>query len=251
VNPTHPGPSTASELARLSWPAVPIDAWLVIPLGSTEQHGPHLPLATDTVIAEALAARLARALPGVVVAPALPFGSSGEHAGFTGTLSIGQAGFELAVVELVRSADGFAGTVLISAHGGNAEPLARAVSTLAGEGRSVLAWAPNVAGWPEADAHAGRIETSLMLALAADDVVLNAAEPGNLRPLGQLADALRAGGVRSVSPNGVLGDPSGATADEGVRLLERMTADLVAAVEEWRGLRRRAGGAERAHGVRP
>ena len=222
------------QLGRLRSPAVPTDAVLAVPLGSTEQHGPHLPLATDTVIAEALAARLAAAVPDVVVAPALPFGSSGEHAGFAGTLSIGQAGLELVVVELVRSADSFAGTVLISAHGGNAEPLSRAATLLAGEGRPVLAWSPNVASWPDADAHAGRVETSLMLALASGDVVMDAAEPGNPHPVGELADALRAGGVRAVSANGVLGDPSGASAEEGARLLERMTADLVAAVDDWR-----------------
>ena len=59
---------------------------LVVPLGSTEQHGPHLPLSTDTVIAVALAERVAAARPDVLVAPALPYGSSGEHSGFAGTL---------------------------------------------------------------------------------------------------------------------------------------------------------------------
>jgi creatinine amidohydrolase len=241
------------ELVRLRSPAVPTDALLAVPLGSMEQHGPHLPLATDTVIAEALVARLAAAVAGVVVAPALPFGSSGEHAGFAGTLSIGQAGLELVVVELARSADAFAGTVLVSAHGGNAEPLARAVRVLTGENRRVLTWAPGLAGWPDADAHAGRIETSLMLALARDDVALDAAEPGNRRPLAELAESLRAGGVRTVSPNGVLGDPTGATADEGERLLARMTADLVAAVEEWRAPRRQRTGpqARAGQGLEP
>jgi mycofactocin precursor peptide peptidase len=248
VSPSRPGHggSTPAALARLRSPAVPDGAVLVVPIGSTEQHGPHLPLGTDTVIAEALAARLADARPDVVVAPALPYGSSGEHAGFPGTLSIGQAGCELLLLELVRSADGFAGTVLVSAHGGNAQPIARAVAVLIGERRAVLAWAPALATWPDADAHAGRVETSLMLALAPGDVALDAAEPGNRRPLAELADALRAGGVRSVSPNGVLGDPGGATADEGERLLERLTADLVSAVEAWRAQIQRGARQERA-----
>jgi len=218
------------KLARLPWPAVPDHAVLVVPLGATEQHGPHLPLGTDTAIAEALAARLAAARPDAVVAPALAYGASGEHAGFAGTLSIGQAGFELAVTELVRSADGFAATVLVCAHGGNAAPLARATATLTAEGRRVLAWSPRV---PGGDAHAGRTETALMRALAPDDVDMAAARRGDVRPLAELAADLRAGGVRSVSANGVLGDPDGATAAEGEQLLDALTADLVAAVGAW------------------
>jgi creatinine amidohydrolase len=222
---------TLQRLARLAWPAVPGDAVLVVPLGATEQHGPHLPIGTDTAVAEALADRLASARPDVLVAPALAYGSSGEHADFAGTLSIGQAGFELVVTELVRSADGFAGTVLVSAHGGNAVPLARAVDTLSAEGRRVLAWSPRPL--PGGDAHAGRTETSLMLALAPSDVAIDAAERGDPRPLAELAASLRSGGVRSVSPNGVLGDPQGASAAEGHRLLDGFAADLIAAVSAW------------------
>jgi mycofactocin system creatininase family protein len=225
------------KLSRLRWTTVPEGALLVVPLGATEQHGPHLPIGTDTAVAEALAERLAAWRPAVVVAPALPYGSSGEHAGFNGTLSIGQAGLELVVTELVRSADAFAGVVLVSAHGGNAEPLARAVGTLTREGRRVLAWSPRSGALPDGDgdAHAGRVETSLMLALAPGDVQIDAAEAGERRPVAELAASLRSGGVRSVSPNGVLGDPSGASASEGWRLLDALAEDLVATVEAWIG----------------
>jgi creatinine amidohydrolase len=211
-------------------PDVRDGAVLAVPLGATEQHGPHLPLGTDTDIALALADRLAGARPHVVVAPALPYGSSGEHATFAGTLSIGQDGLETVVVELVRSADRFAGTVLVSAHGGNAAPLARAVSALAREGRRVLAWSPHV---PEGDAHAGRTETSLMLALAPSLVQGSRAARGDLRPLADVAAQLRANGVGAVSPNGVLGDPTGASSAEGAVLLDALAADLVAAVDAW------------------
>jgi mycofactocin system creatininase family protein len=206
-------------------------AVLAVPLGSTEQHGPHLPLSTDTDVAVHLAGRLAAAVPGVVVAPALPYGSSGEHAGFAGTLSIGREALEQVVVELVRSADDFSGVVLVSAHGGNADAVARATSVLVREGRRVLAWSPSISG---ADAHAGRTETALMLALSPSSVRLEAAAPGNRRPLADLAGALRRGGVAAVSPNGVLGDPLLATAEEGVALLDALAARLVSEVTAWR-----------------
>lgn len=222
-------------LGSLTWPEVAASAAgsiLVVPLGSTEQHGPHLPLETDSDIAVALAGRLAAARPDTLVAPLLPYGSAGEHAAFPGTLSIGSAALEMAVVELVRSADAFAGVVLVSGHGGNAAPLAAAVATLRAEGRRVLAWTPRV---PGGDAHAGRTETSLLLALSAGAVRLEAAEPGETRPLTDLMSELRRNGVAAVSANGVLGDPAGATAVEGEQLLDQLTADLVASVEAWSG----------------
>jgi creatinine amidohydrolase len=199
---------------------------LLVPIGSTEQHGPHLPLATDTLVAAALCRAVAERRDHVVVAPALPYGSSGEHAGFPGTLSIGQEALELVLVELVRSADAFSAVVLVSGHGGNAAPLARAVEQLAAEGRRVVAWSPSGA----ADLHAGRTETSLLLALEPDLVRLGAAAPGDLRPLRELLPVLRDGGVSAVSSNGVLGDPTGASADEGRALLDRWTADLASAL---------------------
>jgi len=204
---------------------------LAVPLGSTEQHGPHLPLGTDSDVALALADRLAAARADVLVAPVLPYGSAGEHAAFPGTLSIGAAALELVAVELVRSADAFAGVVLVSGHGGNAAPLAAAVGTLRAEGRAVLAWSPRIGG---GDAHAGRTETSLLLALAPERVRLHSAQPGDIRPLAAVLGELRRRGVAAVSPNGVLGDPTGATAEEGERLLDDLAADLIAAVEAWR-----------------
>src|SRR4051794_17779076 len=192
-----------SALDRMTTRAVTGEL-LVVPLGATEQHGPHLPLGTDTAIAVALAASL-----DAVVAPALPYGSSGEHAGFPGTLSIGRDALEHVLVELVRSSS-FARVVFVSAHGGNAEPLAAAVRRLRDEGHDAWAWSPDWGG----DAHAGRIETSLMLALA-PGLVGETREPGNVEPLRALMPRLREGGVRAVSPNGILGDPTGASAEEG------------------------------------
>ncbi|MFP5255033.1 MAG: mycofactocin biosynthesis peptidyl-dipeptidase MftE [Acidimicrobiia bacterium] len=221
-------------LAERTWPEVSAagEALLVVPLGSTEQHGPHLPLATDTLVAVALAEGLARRRSDVVAGPALPYGASGEHAAFPGTLSIGQEALEQVLVELGRSADHFAGVVFVSGHGGNAAPLARAVALLVAEGRRALAWSPRVAG---GDAHAGRTETSLLLALHPDLVHEDDAAPGATEPLDELLPTLRHGGVRAVSANGVLGDPTGASAAEGARLLDALVAELCAAIDDWRG----------------
>ena len=218
------------ELGALAWPDVPASALLAVPLGATEQHGPHLPLRTDTDVAVALCARLAGGRPDVVVAPALPYGSSGEHAGFAGTLSIGAAALELVVLELGRSAtETFSRVLFVSGHGGNAAPLHRAVERLRYEGRDVRAHFPRWAGEP----HAGRAETALQLTLSPDLVRVERARAGDTRPLAELLPALRTGGVRAVSANGVLGDPRGASAAEGSELLDRLGTALLAAAATW------------------
>ncbi len=204
---------------------------LAVPLGATEQHGPHLPIGTDAVVAAALAERLAEGRGDVLVAPALAFGSSGEHSAFPGTLSIGGPATTTVVVELVRSADAFRGVVLVCGHGGNVDAVRSAVALLGEEGRDVLDWWPRV---PGGDAHAGRTETSLLLALSPASVRLGVAEPGNDRPLAELLGRLRSGGVAAASPNGVLGDPTGASAGEGDELLAMLAAQLIGAVgDRW------------------
>ncbi|MBS1887622.1 MAG: mycofactocin biosynthesis peptidyl-dipeptidase MftE [Actinobacteria bacterium] len=219
-----------TRLADATWPEVEARVaaprTLLVPLGATEQHGPHLPLDTDSAIAVALAEAAAARTAGAFVAPPVPYGSSGEHAGFPGTLSIGAAATELVLLELGRSASAtFDLLVFVSAHGGNAAPLAAAVERLRHEGRDARAFAPRFGG----DAHAGRTETSLMLALVPERVGARR-EPGNDAPLADLLDDLRDEGVRALSPNGVLGDPTGASAAEGRALLEAAVEDLCAAV---------------------
>jgi creatinine amidohydrolase len=223
-----------AELADLAWPdvrrAAAAGAVLAVPVGATEQHGPHLPLSTDTDIAVALCQRLAAARPHVLIAPPVPYGSSGEHAGFAGTLSIGQAAVETLLVELGRSAtETFEHVLFVSAHGGNAEPVTRAVARLRAESRDIAVFAPNWNGHP----HAGRPETAMLLALKPATVRMDRGLPGNSRPLDELLPMLRAGGVRAVSESGILGDPTGATAADGHALLDDLAAGLVRGVDAW------------------
>jgi len=199
---------------------------LVVPVGSCEQHGPHLPLHTDTVVASALARSLADRRGDCVVAPALTITASGEHQGFAGTLSIGNAAMADLVIELVRSADWSQGVVFVNGHGGNATAMARAGDTLTQESRRALVWWPSM---PDGDPHAGHVETSLMLALAPDEVRLDRAVAG---PVPAITELVRAG-VQPLSPSGVLGDPTRASVEEGMRLFDELAAQLLAAVARW------------------
>src|SRR4051812_24104777 len=213
------------SLAGAVWPEVPEAPLVVVPLGSVEQHGHHLPLGTDTAVACAVAEAASGSLDGALLAPALAYGASGEHEGVPGTISLGTAALTGLLVEYGRSACRWAGRVLVvNGHGGNLDALRSAVPLLRSEGRDV-AWFS--CGVPGGDAHAGRTETSLMLHVEPDGVHESSAVPGHVTPIGALLPRLRAEGVRAVSPTGVLGDPMGATAAEGAELLGAMTARLV------------------------
>jgi mycofactocin system creatininase family protein len=229
-----PAQSAAVLLADLTSPEVgwraAAGAILAVPIGSTEQHGAHLPLSTDTDVALALCRRLGESRTDVIIAPPLAYGSSGEHAGFAGTLSIGQVAVELVVLELGRSAtDTFEHLVFVSAHGGNTEAVTAAVHTLRAESRDVLLYLPR---W-EGDPHAGHPETSMMLDLAPELVQLDRAVRGDVRSLAETWPLLRSGGVRAVTDTGVLGDPTHATVTAGRRLLDVLAARLIHDVATW------------------
>jgi mycofactocin system creatininase family protein len=206
---------------------------VLIAVGSTEQHGPHLPMSTDTLIAEEVVARAIHLTDGLMIGPTIAISASGEHAGFPGTLSIGTSVMHDVILELGRSADWAAGVVFVNGHGGNSSAVNGAVTTLRQEGRHVLSWWPK---WPQRadggakDLHAGRIETSLMLAIDPGLVRLELAAPGVDADL----DELRRVGVRPVSPSGVLGDPTGASGGEGDQFITTFVSHLVHAIEAWR-----------------
>lgn len=226
------------RLASAAWPDLGGSApTLLVPVGSVEQHGPHLPLDTDSRIGEEVARRAVAALadragaPDVLLAPTVEYGASGEHEGFPGTVSIGTEALGAMLLELGRSALRWAGRmVLVNAHGGNAAAVIGAVRQLRAESRDV-GWFP--CAFPEADAHAGSTETSVLLEISPDRVRMDRAEPGNTAPIGELLDDLRANGVAGVSANGVLGDPTHADAGAGAGDLAAATTALSEAIQRW------------------
>lgn len=225
------GGAAGVRLADLTWDEVPVSPLVLLPLGSTEQHGPHLPLRTDTTIAVHVAMRAAEQLGSAahgvpaVVAPPLEYGASGEHQDFRGTVSTGAPALRFLLSEMFRSLSRWASrVVVVNGHGGNVQGLVAAVLQMVEEGHEVT-WVPcRVQG---ADAHAGHIETSLMQHLCPELVRMDKAVVGNTTPLWELMPALRDGGVASVSPSGVLGDPTGATAEQGAEALAQMIQDVV------------------------
>jgi mycofactocin system creatininase family protein len=226
-------------LADEVWPSIDRRPLVLVPVGSIEQHGPHLPLDTDTAIAVAVAEGVAGRVAGeVLVAPPLSYGSSGEHQSFAGTSSIGSAALQMVVVELVRSMSTWAGRIVfVNAHGGNISSLAKATFQMIAEGHDV-AWAP--CATEDVDLHAGITETSLMLCIRPTSVRLELAEVGETRPLAEILPLMMAGGVGAVSSNGVLGDPTGATAEQGADTLAAMVDDVASRI---------AHGSANAHGV--
>jgi len=208
------------------------EPFLIVPVGSIEQHGPHLPLDTDTRIAAAVADDLARQLlENSIVAPAIAYGSSGEHQGFAGTISIGTEALTMVLVEYGRSACDWANRlVFVNGHGGNLDALRSAVVLLRTERRDVAWYSCSVVG---ADAHAGHMETSVLLHLAPEAVLTQNLAVGNTEPLADLMPRLREGGLGAVSNSGVLGDPTTANAAAGERILSTMVADCYARIRRW------------------
>lgn len=214
---------------------------LLLPLGSFEQHGPHLPLDTDTIIINAV---VAQALldshinaTAFTVAPTIAISASDEHAGFPGTLSSGTAPLADSVVAICRSASWAQGICIVNGHGGNTDALARITSALTYEKIKHSMW--SLPSYEGADMHAGHTETSVMLYLDAAKVQIDRIEPGIVGDASSLVDQMRTSGVVGVSTNGVLGDPTTATSEHGVAVMKLYSSSLAVHLatisKEWLG----------------
>jgi creatinine amidohydrolase/Fe(II)-dependent formamide hydrolase-like protein len=218
----------------------------VLPLGSTEQHGPHLPLDTDTVIGDALAERLCAEVGDALACPTLPVGCASEHLAFPGTLHLEPATLAAVLRDAIRALGrhGIARVFLFSAHGGNAEPLRAALPELRracapvavdaftdlGRLTDVLRAVSAACGIPPASAghHAGETETSMLLALDPARVRNDALAPGLLTTADD-PQRLFYPDLRVNAPDGTVGDPRGADAARGARYLRAWTELLAEA----------------------
>lgn len=235
--------------ADLTWEevraAAEAGAAALVPVGSTEAHGPHLPLATDVIIASEVAARAAAALEAqgkpAVVFPPLAYGVTEFAAGFAGTVSIRPETLRSLAVDLIRSlaGQGFAPVVLVNHHLEPAHFAALHAAAAEALPAPVIVpdhrrrpWAPALGEeFCRGGSHAGRYETSLVLA----------ARPDRVRPLRRelaplpvdLGRAIREGARNFREIGGdraYFGDPAAATVEEGEALYERLVAQVVALV---------------------
>jgi creatinine amidohydrolase len=247
----------ARNFAYLTWKqvdALPRESTLlVLPTAAIEQHGLHLPLATDTLINYLLLGKALAQLPSelsIYALPAVCYGKSNEHVGFPGTLSVSAQTFLAVVRDLGASivASGFKKVVLYNTHGGNTslvDVLARDLRAEFGLRTFSLFGSPGAEfeGVSKQERaygfHAGEIETAFLLHAAPELVhpkeytanyIARVDAPELLKPEGSAANF--AWLTRDIAPSGVMGDPSGATAENGERwsneAAERIAEILVA-----------------------
>lgn len=199
---------------------------VVVPVGSWEQHGPHLPFDTDTVIARAV---ITESLPihepkRVVIAPPIAISASDEHAGFAGTLSTGTEAFAASAIGIAKSATWARGVLFVNGHGGNADAFRIITGDLARNSIRHAIWSPPYND--SDDMHAGFTETSIMMHIAPQSVQYDRIVIGNTTNARKLMDDMRHGGVRSVSDNGILGDPTRATPEAGHEIFHTYCSSL-------------------------
>jgi creatinine amidohydrolase len=232
---------------------------IVLPTGATEQHGPHLPCAVDTIISAGVVghalARLAPAVPAYAMAP-ITYGKSEEHLHFPGTITLSGETLLATMNEVAESVyrAGFRKLLIVNGHGGQPqimEIMAREMRLRHGDYIVVPqhTWRlPHVAGRYMADRekklamHAGHAETAIMLALAPDTVHMERAVTNYppefpsklLSPDGRPACAWTA---RDFGPSGIIGDPLPATREQGEAILESLATSWAQAITELHELR--------------
>jgi creatinine amidohydrolase len=246
----------ARNFAYLSWPqvdALPRDSTLlVLPTAAIEQHGHHLPLATDTLINNLLLGKALEKLPPDLPVYALPpvcYGKSNEHIGFPGTLSVSASTFMAVVRDIGASlaAAGFKKVALYNTHGGNsslADVMARDLRAEFGLRTFALYGSGGIGfeGLSEQEKaygfHAGEVETAFLLSAAPELVdtsaytvnyIAQVDKPELLRP--ENAAATFAWLTRDIAESGVMGDPRPATAANGARWVEQAASRIAAALE--------------------
>ena len=252
------GAARSHLLGELTWPEAErrlreVDVAL-LPVGAIEQHGLHLPLDTDAFDADHMARRVAEACsdPKPLVLPLIPYGVSYHHDDFPGTISVGNEALSKMVYDVGMSCarHGITKLVIVNGHGGNTPTLQFAAQLInrnaniftavdTGETSDVdlaeLCETPN-------DVHAGEIETSTALAVRPDLVRMDRAERFVPDFSNQYLDFSARRSVEwyartlKISPNGVLGDPTLASAEKGRRMWKIMVANLVELVEELKRL---------------
>ncbi|MFW5983626.1 MAG: creatininase family protein [Halobacteria archaeon] len=202
----------------------------LLPVGSTEQHGPHAPLSTDALVAERVAREAGDRADAAVVLPTLPVGVSEEHRAFDGTLYVSPSTFRSYVAETARSAP-VEKVVVVNGHGGNIDALHEVCARLTRDDDTPFAtywtwWRAVDLGDAEMG-HAGRVETSVLLHLAPELVDEDSAAAG-ADSWGDYAEtAPLAYDSAEFTEEGVVGDPTQATAEEGERLYAAAVDSLV------------------------
>jgi creatinine amidohydrolase len=227
------------------------DAVAVAPVGSIEQHGPHLPVQVDTLLVSEVARRTARLvadeLP-IVVLPTIWSGLAEHHMSLGGTLTVDLATFFSLVRAIVRSAtrNGLYKILILNGHGGNMTALNAIVGELSVELSLPIALATYwIAAQEEFSrilekqmsvAHACEAETSMLLALRPDLVTMSKLEgvnpPSDWR--GGISDVYVWRSVADWSPSGIAGVPSAATAEKGEKLLDAAARALAARLRDGR-----------------
>lgn len=215
----------------------------LIPTGAVEQHGPHLPVATDMLIAEELGRRVADALAyDVVVAPVVPAGLSDAHLQFPGTVSVDEALLRSLVSSYVEAYEriGINRVAIFSAHGGNFPMMESLQREGGGSKAKVIAYTSldryvdamfagaAAAGIvvPGSDQHGGGVETSQMLASHPALVRSFSGVTGFVGKAEDLRLTIAQRGLREMSPSGVMGTPSEASAEAGELIYDRIAVEL-------------------------
>ena len=214
----------------------------ILPIGATEQHGPHLPLGTDTFMAAEVARRLASRTGGLLF-PALPVGYSWVWRDIPGTLVIDEATLQQVIKDIVHNLhrQGVRTLVLVNGHGANESALKYAVRELADETPMKVLYFSYFNHFGDSEkqvidspkwhgmVHACEVETSLLLAVKPELCRMDrAVEEYPEVPPAYGVSALSLG---SLSASGVFGDPTLATAEKGEKLIEAAVARIVEIIE--------------------